>query len=155
LNRKFSGAQSLFYTLLVTSGRYNLLDVADAVGVELDSFYKYLNGSSYMPIDLVPRLLKILDSADAAELHRFLVPQSSPRRRHTNSLLHEAAELSAAIGRVHQSIVSALDDGRLSEPEKRKIRATVNGAREELNDIETVLDADHDDEQGRRLSRIK
>jgi len=139
---KHLGFQNLLYSKFVSPGEHDAKAVAQALGESLSSFYNYVEGVTYCPVDLVARLYKVTGDMDFLN---FIISGTdmmlAPRQKATidKGILEEALDVASASGKVVARVHSALEDGVIGAAERRRIMREIDAAQKELEDARLAV----------------
>ena len=140
------GFQSLLYYKLIQSKRFRVDETADKMGISPATLYGYAEARSTFPVDLLGKLYNatkdpefltfVIDDTDCMAVPR---PQAEAKGR---SLVWEAADVSMIGGELLKQIDEALSDGRIDEPERKRLNQLANRGLKEFQDVINHLEQD-------------
>lgn len=140
----YLGFQNLLYRKFVSPGEHDAKAVAFAMGISLSTFYNYIEGVSTCPPDLIPLLY---NATKDPEFLSFITNPTDKRLCDKNPALNsrgvidEAFDVSAANGRLVDSVRKAWNDGRISRAELRTLVAVLELVRQEVDELEASIKA--------------
>ena len=136
---EYKGWPSLLYYHLIASGKHNISEVADRMGISASSLYKYAEGECNFPPDLTP---KLYNATHEREFLDFLTRGTDqmpmprpPARANGRPIEMETLDVTAVVGELAKLVTAALADGKLSEPEIRWIEQTIGLLHEEAEQV--------------------
>lgn len=132
------GFQTTLYYMFITSGKHDANVVADKIGVSRSTFYNYIEGITYCPVDLVAKIYNITGDIDFLT---FIIKETDKRLvdREASAgekfVLEETLDVAAAAGDVVHKVKRALEDGEMTSLEKKQILKAANKAHKELEEL--------------------
>ncbi len=142
----FRHDEELIGTLIyvfITQKRYDILKLAQQLGMEYSDLHAFVSGRRTMPITLLKRITEItgdkifLDTIFAGSNITWQFKKHA--HAHSNNPSQEALEAVGAVGDFASSLKKALDDGRISESERTDILHRLGFAIQELTDVAETL----------------
>lgn len=140
----YLGFQNLLYRKFVSPGEHDAKAVAFAMGISLSTFYNYIEGVSTTPPDLIPLLY---NATKDSEFLSFVTDPTDKRLSDKNpvlnsrSVIDEAFDVTAANGRLVDSVRKALNDARISRAELRTLFNVLGLVRQEVDELEASIKA--------------
>lgn len=140
----YLGFQSLLYRKFVSPGEHDAKAVAFAMGISLSTFYNYIEGVSTCPPDLIPLLY---NATKDPEFLSFVTDPTDKRLSDKNpvlnsrSVIDEAFDVTAATGRLVDSVRKALNDARINRTELRTLFNVLGLVRQEVDELEASIKA--------------
>lgn len=118
--------------------------IADRAELRRDRLYAYSNENdpAQIPFLTVLRVCAVIGNWDLVDFalepygrHLVDVAPSS-----TRSIVEEVLDTAAATGRLVEAVQVVAMDGRVTDEERRRIRAQIRNSRKELDDLDVALD---------------
>ena len=139
---KHQGFQVLLYSKFIIGKTHRVEDIAKAIGIAPSTFYKYIEGTTTFPPDLIAPLYNATGDADYLT---FITNETNKRlasREGTEGLkpiIEEVLDVAAANGDLVKRVQEALDDGNISDREALNILKGISIGHKELDDLKKVL----------------
>jgi hypothetical protein len=134
---------SLLYYHLINSGKYEVSKVAAAMGISASQLYKYCEGDSAFPNDLLPALYNATKEKEFLDFGHKGTDRMSILRPgaggNARSIELETLDVMTAVGELTAGLSKALDDGKLSEMEARKIEQIIGRLFDEAEGVRQKL----------------
>ena len=136
---EYKGWPSLLYYHLIHSGKHDVGQVAQRMGVSASSLYKYAEGECNFPPDLIPTLYNATKEKDFLDFcvkgtDQMLAPRPQPGTS-ARSLEMETLDVASATGEMAGQVRALLEDGRTSEIEIKQLEKTLNGLQREVEEV--------------------
>ena len=119
--------------------------IAELAEVRRDRLYAFSNENdpSRIPLDALLKVCSALDNWDLLDfaLEPYALRIAPVGRTPARDLTREAMDLPVVMGRAIEAVQRATQDGVVDIEEAREIRQHTRAARRELDDVDSVLDA--------------
>lgn len=129
--------------VFITQRKYDLGKIALQLNMEYGDLYAYVSGRRTMPVELLKRITEItgdkifLDTVFAGSKIRWEFIQNP--HKHSGDPVKESLDVFSSVGEISGSLRAALDDGRISDTERRELINKIALASKELNDLRDSL----------------
>lgn len=125
------------------NGQHDITNIVRKMLQNRSTFYNYIEGETYCPVDLVAPLYNATKDRDFLDFiindtDLKLVPRQEGKGDKT--VLEEVLDVGVACGHLTETIQKALKDKVIDRNEKRSIIKTINKAEKELEDLRKKIE---------------
>lgn len=129
--------------VFITQRKYDLGKIALQLNMEYGDLYAYVSGRRTMPVELLKRITELtgdkifLDTVFAGSNIRWEFVRTPAK--HTGDPVKESFDVFSAVGEISTVLRRAIEDSRISDPERRELIQKIAVACKELNDLRDSL----------------
>jgi transcriptional regulator with XRE-family HTH domain len=141
-----NGFSVLLYYHFISKKKYRVDEIADKMGIAVDTLYRYVRGENNIPPDRIVSLLKATDEIEF--FNYFLDPCGYiPVKRPNGKLFdqpHEKDEIHLSIlnGQALEEIEKAHEDGRIDKQEYLKIHKKLTQLQQKAAELAEKIKAE-------------